>query len=95
MLRDAKKRQDNIELYLLAPYALTNKISTPKGFNGILYPNGLETGLKRFSIVHANRYMIKHSNYLISYCRSIGNTRNFIEYAQKREKKGLIMVTLL
>lgn len=95
VLREAKKNHSDIELYILAPYALSQRIETPEGFDGTFYPEGLEFVPKRYAIVQANYYMIQHSGYLISYCRHISNTRNFVEYAQRREKKGLIKVTLL
>ncbi len=95
VLREAKTRHEDIKLYLLAPYALTQKREIPMGFDGSIYPEGLESVPMRYAIVQANRYMIQHSDYLISYCHHIGNTRNFVEYAQRREKKGLIKVSLL
>ena len=95
VLREAKKKHEAIKLYLLAPYALTQKMETPNNFDGTLYPDGLELVPKPFAIVKANRYMIEHSDYLITYCHSIGNTRNFVEYAKRREQKGLIKITLL
>ena len=49
-----------------------------------------------YAIVQANSYMIQKSDYLISYCHDIArNTQRFVEYAQRREKKGLIKITLL
>ena len=95
VLREAKKRHKNIKLYLLAPYALSQKTEKPEEFDEIVYPEGLETVPRPFAIVQANRLMIQGSDYLISYCYGAGNTRNFVEYAQKREKMGLIKVTLL
>ena len=94
-LLEAKKRYSDIKLYLLEPYALNQRIKTPDGFDGTIYPEGMETVPKPFAIVQANRYMIQNSDYLISYCRYIGNTKNFVEYAQRREKNGLIKVTLI
>ena len=95
VLRDLKKQYTNIELYLLAPYALTQKTETPLDFDGTFFPEGLERVPLRYAIVQANRYMVQHSDFLISYCHHIGNTRNIVEYAQRREKKELIKVTLL
>lgn len=95
VLREVKERHPNISLYLLAPYALNQKVVTPKGFDGTFYPNGLEKVPFRFAIAQANKYMVEQSDYLISYCHYIGNTRKIIEYAQRREKRGLIKVTLL
>lgn len=95
-LREVKNRHIDIMLYLLAPYALTKKIETPKDFDGTLYPDGMETAPKRLAIVQANRKMVDRSAYLISYCRNnAGNTQKIVKYAQRREKKGLIKVTLI
>ena len=95
VLRELKKSYPDIVLYLLAPYALNQNREAPEGFDGTFYPEGLETVPLRYAIVQANKYMVQNSNYLISYCHHIGNTRNIVEYAQRREKKGLIKVTLL
>ncbi len=95
VLQETKNQHTNIELYLLAPYALDKKIETPKNFDGTFYPEGLEVVPKHYAIVQANRYMIQHSDYLIAYAPGVGNSRNFVKYAQQREKKGLIKITLL
>ncbi len=96
VLRKAKKRHKNIKLYLLAPYALIQQAETPIDFDGTMYPDGMETVPKPLAIVQANRKMVEHSDYLITYCHNpAGNTQKIVEYAQKREKKGLIKVTLL
>ena len=95
VLREVKEWHPNISLYLLAPYALNQKVDILKGFDGTFYPDGLEKVPFRLAIVQANRYMVEHNDYLISYCHYIGNTRKIVEYAQKREKRGLIKVTLL
>lgn len=96
VLKELKEHHSKIKLYLLLPYHPTlQKIEIPKYFDDTLYPEGMETIPKPYAIIHANRYMIQHSNYLITYCHHIGNTRNFVNYAQKREKKGLIKITQL
>ena len=95
VLRALKKSYPDIVLYLLAPYALNQNREAPEGFDGTFYPEGLETVPLRYAIVQANRYMVQNSDYLITYCHHVGNTRNIVEYAQRREKKGLIKVTLL
>lgn len=95
VLLEAKKQYSDIKLYQLAPYALNQKREAPEGFDGTFYPEGLELVPKRYAIVQANRHMIQNSDYLIAYAHGVGNSRNFVEYAQGREKKGLIKVTLL
>lgn len=94
VLNETKKQYSHIKLYLLAPYALNQKREAPIGFDGTFYPEGLEKVPMRYAIVQANRYMVQHSDYLISY-PGVGNSRKIVEYAQGREKKGLIKVTLL
>lgn len=95
VLREAKKCHEDIKLYLLAPYALNQKMETPKDFDGMFYPEGLENVPLRYAIVQANRYMIQNSDYLIAYRLGVGNSYKLIEYALRREKKKLIKVTLL
>ena len=95
VLQEAKNHHAELELYLLEPYALDKKIETPKNFKGTFYPDGLEFVPKRYAIAQANRYMIQNSDYLISYCHGVGNSRKLTEYAQKLEKDGLIKVTLI
>lgn len=51
---------------------------------------------RRLAIVRANRYVVDHVDYLIAYAwHSASNARELAEYAQKRERKGLITVTML
>ena len=94
VLNGAKKQYSHIKLYLLAPYALNQNREAPEGFDGTFYPEGLEKVPMRYAIVQANRYMVQNSDYLISY-PGVGNSRKIVDYAQGREKKGLIKVTLL
>lgn len=85
-----------VQLYLLLPYHPHDQpISIPNGFDGTYYPSGMETVPKRAAIVQANRKLVNESDYLIAYLKHCGNTRDLVEYAQRREKKGLIQVTLL
>ena len=95
VLREAKKQHTDIKLYLLCPYALNQKIDIPESFDGTFYPEGLEKVPLRLVSPQANKYMVQNSNYLITYCHHVGNTRNIVEYAQKLEKNGLIKITLL
>ena len=94
ILKKTKKKYPNIELYLLCPYALNQEKEAPEGFDGTLYPDGLEFVPKLYAIVQANRYMIEHSDYLIAN-PGIGNSRKIVEFAQKQQEKGLIKVTLI
>lgn len=55
----------------------------------------METVPKPLAIVRANRYMIDNSDYLIAYAWHPGNAREQVEYAEWRENRGLIHVTVL
>ena len=39
-----------------------------------------------YAIVRSNQYMVENSDFIICYVRHIGNTRNLLEYAQRRKK---------
>lgn len=90
-VRTAKTRHPDITLVLLLPY-YPFPYDT-EGYDSTYYPEGMENVPKPFAIVRANEYMIKASDYLICYERGqIGKTRDFVELARKRERKGLIHV---
>ena len=81
-----------ITLYLVLPYHPAERpISVPSGFDGSYYPEGMETVPRRYAIVKANKQMVNVSDWLIAYvCHPGSNARNILEYAQRREEKGLI-----
>jgi len=90
-VRTAKTRHPDITLVLLLPY-YPFPYDT-EGYDSTYYPEGMENVPKPFAIVRANEYMIRTSDYLICYDRGqIGKTRDFVELARKRERKGLIHV---
>jgi len=93
-VREAKQYHPKIRLTVLLPYYDPHKkIELPSGFDGSLYPDGLEHAPRRAAIVRANQYMVCHSDYLIAYdAGKIGNTRKLVEYARHREREGLIRV---
>ena len=63
-------------------------------YDGSFYPPGMEAVPKPYAIVRSNQYMLRHSEYLICYCRDYpGNTRALIETALRLEREGRIRVT--
>ena len=57
------------------------------------YPEGMESIPKPFAIRRANEHMIRNSDYLICYgLGHVGKPRDFVEFARKREEKGLIRI---
>ena len=85
-LVSAKKRHPEIRLLILIPYHPAERpIETPPGFDGTFYPPGMESVPIRYAIPRANRYMIDHADYLISYAwHPASNARNLLDYAHKK-----------
>lgn len=90
-LIEAKRKHPHIRIVVLMPYHPTehNK-PLPVGFDGSIYPEGLESVPRRYAIVRANRYMIDNSDYLIAYVtHTASNAYNLVEYAKRREGIGI------
>lgn len=95
-LREAKARHPEISLTLLLPYHPTLRpVTLPKDFDGSFYPPGMEDVPLKLAIVRANRYTLDHSDYLIAYPSAPGNTRELVDYAQRRVRRGLLHVETL
>ena len=96
-VKTAKQRHPEVTLFLLLPYhPFDRPIPTPEGFDGTFYPPGMEGTPHRAAIVRANRYMVAHSSHLIAYVwHAASNARDILEYAQRRERRGGMTVTLL
>jgi len=96
-VKTAKKKHPDVRLIYLRPYhpAERNR-KTPEGFDSSFYPRGMEKVPQKVAIVKANQYMVDHSDYLIAHVwHPASNARKLLEYAQKRERRGLICVTNL
>ncbi len=75
----------DICLRLLIPYHPAERpVEIPPGFDGTLYPEGMESIPRKFAIVRANQYMIRNADTIICYVKHFGNTRALLEQAQKR-----------
>lgn len=86
----AKALYPGITLLLLLSYHPAERpIETPPGFDGTFYPPGMESVLRRYAIVRANRHMIDHVDYLIAYIRQ--RARSFTENAKRRLNVSLQM----
>ena len=93
----AKRLYSNITLSLLIPYHPAEKpVKKPKEFDSVYYPFEMENIPRKLAIVNANRYMVDHVDFLIAYAwHPASNARKIVEYAEKREEKGMIRVTRL
>lgn len=96
-VKDAKKRHPSVTLFLPLPYyPFERAMAVPDGFDGTFYPPGMEFAPKRAAIVRANRYMVEHSRYLIAGAwQAASNARKLAQYALRRERQGLLRVSLL
>ena len=94
-VKRAKQKHPNITLMLVLPYHPAERpIGKPPGYDGTYYPEGLEKTPRPFAIVKTNRLMVDSCQWLVCYVRhGASNSRNLLEYAQRREKKGLIQIT--
>ena len=92
-VRKVKQRYPDIQLFLVLAYHPGERpVDLWGGFDGSYYPP-LENVPKQYAIVRANQYMVDTSETIICYVKHFGNTRNLLEYAQRREKKGLVQIT--
>ena len=91
----AKREFPYIRLLQLIPYHPAEApTDLPEGYDGTYYPPGMESVPRRFAIVRANRYMVDHTDYLIAYAwHPASNARELVEYAEARQKRGLMQVT--
>ncbi len=83
-----------LRLYRVLPYHPCDRpIELPDYFDGTYYPDRLEYVPRRYAIARANRTMIDQVDYLIAYVwHPASNSRKLLDYARRREKKGLIRV---
>lgn len=93
----AKKTHPDITLSLLLPYhPAERRVEAPEGFDDTFYPEGMERVPRRLAIVRANRYMVDCCGFLIAYVwHPASNAAELLEYAQRREQRGLIKVLTL
>ena len=93
----AKERHPRITLSMLIPYHPAERpVELPPGFDSTFYPPGMEKVPRRLAIVRANRYVVDHVDHLIAYVWHPGsNSRDILEYAQKRRSVKPIHITVL
>ena len=96
-VKEAKRFYPEVRLILLLPYHPAERpIPMIEGFDGTFYPPGMESVPRKIAIVRANRYVVDHVDYLIAYAwHPASNARELVEYAQKRQQKNCIQVTVL
>ena len=93
-VKKARKPHPEVRLMLVLPYhPAIRSVETPAGFDGTYYPWEDERIPKRVAIVKTNRRMVETCDYLIAFAfHFLGGAGQIVEYARKREEKGLIRV---
>ena len=93
----AKEQHPEITLSMLIPYHPAERpVKLPPAFDNTFYPPGMGNVPRKLAIVRVNRYVVDHVDYLIAYAwHPASNARNLLEYARKRERKNLLVITLL
>jgi hypothetical protein len=91
-IKSLKQRHSDISLLLLLAYHPGERaVDLTDDFDNSYYPP-LEGVPRQYAIVRANRYMANTADSIICYVKHIGNTRNLLEYAQRRQKKEGIII---
>ena len=74
---------------MLLPYhPAESKVILPAGFDGSLYPPGMENVPRRFAIAHANRWMVEHCTHLVAYVtHPASNAGKVVEWGRIKGKK--------
>lgn len=87
-----KQRYPDLKLYLLLAYHPGERaVDITDGFDSSYYPP-LEGTPRQYAIVKANKHMVDTADSIICYVKHIGNTRNLLEYAHRRQKKEGIII---
>ena len=74
---------------MLLPYhPAERKVVLPAGFDGSLYPLGMENIPRRFAIPRANRWMVEHCTHLVAYVtHPASNSGKVVEWGRFKEEK--------
>lgn len=94
-VKAAKAKHPGIHLYLMLPYRpeLGRPLPDREGYDNFVYPQEMEDVPLKLAIPRLNQLMVQDSNYAIAYVRfTWGGAYTTLEYAQRRERKGLIHI---
>lgn len=88
-----KEEFSHIKAHVVLPYHpyYVKDLKEPRNFDGVIYPEELTKVPKRLAIVKLNHLMVDRVEYLIAYVSdTTRNSGKLLEYAQKREGRGLM-----
>lgn len=73
---------------LLAYHPGERPVTLPSGFDGSLYPPGMESVPRRFAIARANCWMVEHCTHLVAYVtHPASNAGKVVEWGIFKGKK--------
>lgn len=73
--------------YPYITYEIVLAYMADEGQHPTLFPEGIENTPKRFAICFRNKWMVKHSDYIISYItQSYGGAYQYTKYAKNQGK---------
>ena len=91
-IQSLKQRYDDITLLLLLAYHPGERaVDLPPEFDNSYYPP-LENVPRQYAIIKANQHMVDVADSIICYVKHVGNARNLLEYAQRRQKRDGIPI---
>ena len=80
-----KRKRPGVVLTLLLPYLPAAPEALPPGFDGSLFPDGLERAPRRFAISRANRWMLGRCDCAVAYAVHPGNAAELLRRAEGRK----------
>ncbi len=94
VLHEHKKQYPQINYHIVLAYMPSTR-SENSLYKGIetLHPDGLETVPLHYAIVHRNRWMVEHSQYIISYVtHGCGGAAETLKYATARKLEVVSLI---
>lgn len=92
VLREAKEAYPQIRYAVVLAYLPEKKDSDFFSPEETLFPEGIETVPKRFAILWRNRWMIAHSQYVVTYVTHAWG--GAVTFAKEARKKGCTIISL-
>lgn len=88
----AKQRHSEVRLTMLLPYhPAEREVVLPSGFDGSLYPPGMEKVHRQFAIPRANRWMVEQCTHLVAYVtHPDSNAGKVVEWGRRGSEKVII-----
>lgn len=90
---EAKAQHPDVELLLITAYLPTGKSRHEgRGYDAIIYPEGLEFVPRRYAILRRNRIMVDTTDFIIAYVAApCGGAAQALEYACSRKNPPVII----